>query len=318
MQTLHTTHFGIQRKIVANMTSESWETIPHVTYMYEPDVTDFMREYKKLNLNRSGADKITVNTLLLKTICEGLKAAPNMNAHLHFNRKLVRGTMETFSEIDISMPMLLPNGEMMTVKLPHCENKNLDELSACIRDISRRIEQTDLNEAMYEVSLDNTLTALRSGKFKQTVYRLIGSKTGKNKVKNLHGKVKRDYERIPQSDRLTKTDLEPGTVTVSNVGSNYRGQKGAISLLEIIPPQVSAFGVGAVQDKPVVVTDAFGNKHVEARQVLPICIAFDHRALDFGDIVPFLQTLDAIFEDPKVMHTWVDREKTQMFIPRHA
>ena len=46
MKTLNVTHFGIQRKIVANMTSESWETIPHVTYMYEPDVTDFMREYK--------------------------------------------------------------------------------------------------------------------------------------------------------------------------------------------------------------------------------------------------------------------------------
>lgn len=318
MKANHTTHFGIQRKIVANMTSESWETIPHVTYMYEPDVTDFMREYKKLNWNRSAADKITVNTLLLKTICEGLKAAPSMNAHLHFNRKLVRGTVESFSQIDISMPMLLPNGEMMTVKLPHCENKNLDALSGSVRDISRRIEKTDLNEAMYEVSLDNTLTALRSGKIMQTVYRLIGSKTGQNKVKNLHGKAKRDYESIPVSDRLTKADLEPGTVTVSNVGSNYRGQKGALSLLEIIPPQVCAFGVGAVQDKPVVITDAFGGKHIEARQILPICIAFDHRALDFGDIVPFLQTLDAIFENPQVIHSWVEREKAQMFIPRHA
>ena len=65
-------NFGIQRKIVANMTTESWETIPHVTYNYEPDVTDFMREYKKLNFNRKGADKITVNTLMLKVISDGL------------------------------------------------------------------------------------------------------------------------------------------------------------------------------------------------------------------------------------------------------
>ena len=33
MKKTNTIHFGIQRKIVANMTSESWETIPHVTYM---------------------------------------------------------------------------------------------------------------------------------------------------------------------------------------------------------------------------------------------------------------------------------------------
>lgn len=318
MQPKRTTHFGIQRKIVANMTSESWETIPHVTYMYEPDVTDFMREYKKLNLNRRAADRITVNTLLLKTICMGLQAAPNMNAHLHFRRKLVRGTLETFSEIDISMPMLMPNGEMMTVKLPHCESKNLDEISECVRDLSRRAAQSDLQQAMYEVSLDNTLTALRAGKIAQTVFRVIGSKTGRYKVKTLHGKAKREYTRIPATERLTKADLEPGTVTVSNVGSNYRGQKGALSLLEIVPPQVCAFGVGAVQDKPVVITDAFGRKQVEARQVLPICIAFDHRALDFGDIVPFLQTLDAIFENPKVIHTWVRQTGAQISFPRQA
>lgn len=310
MKTLKVTHFGIQRKIVANMTSESWETIPHVTYMYEPDVTEFMREYKKLNFDRSGADKISVNTLVLKVICEGLKAAPAMNAHIHFNRKLVRGEIKSFETIHISMPMILPNGEMMTVNLHNFENKNLDEMTAYIHDVARRAENTDLNEAMFEVSLDNTLTALRHGKIGQAVCRLIGSKTGKHKVHTLHGKAKRDYEAIPVSDRLTKSDLEQGTVTVSNIGSVYRGQKGACSLLEIIPPQVTAFGVGAVQDKPVVVCDAAGKKSVEARQVLPICIAFDHRALDFGDIVPFLQKLDGIFAHPQIMHTWKSREKS--------
>ena len=39
----HVTRFGIQRKIVANMTSESWKTIPHVCYTYEPDVTKFCK-----------------------------------------------------------------------------------------------------------------------------------------------------------------------------------------------------------------------------------------------------------------------------------
>ena len=35
----HITRFGIQRKIVANMTSESWRSIPHVSYIYEAGVT---------------------------------------------------------------------------------------------------------------------------------------------------------------------------------------------------------------------------------------------------------------------------------------
>lgn len=318
MKKTNTIHFGIQRKIVANMTSESWETIPHVTYMYEPDVTEFMKEYRKLNLDRSGKDKITVNTLMLKVISEGLKAAPVMNSHIRFNRKLVRGEINTFEDINISMPMILPNGEMMTVNLHNFESKNLDEMTEYIHDVARRAENSDLNEAMFEVSLDNTLTALKAGKIKQTLYRLIGSKTGKHKVKTLHGEAKRAYESIPATERLTKHDIEQGTVTISNIGSTYRGQRGATALLEIIPPQVCAFAVGAVQDKPVVITDALGNKKIEARQVLPLCIAFDHRALDFGDVVPFLQKLDYIFENPKIMHTWKGQEKNQKVVPLNA
>ena len=309
MKKTNTIHFGIQRKIVSNMTAESWETIPHVTYNYEPDVSAFMSEYKKLNFERSKEDKISVNTLMLKVITEGLKAAPIMNSHINFNRKLVRGEINTYEDINISMPMILPNGEMMTVNLHNFENKDLDEMSAEIKDVARRAENTNLNEAMFEVSLDNTITALKKGKIMQTVYRLIGSKTGKHKVKTLKGKAKKEYEAIPKNERLTKHDIEQGTVTVSNIGSTYRDQRGSTCLLEIIPPQVTAFAVGAVQDKPVVVTDSFGIKTIEARQVLPICIAFDHRAIDFGDIVPFLKRLDDIFENPEQIRNWVASEE---------
>lgn len=310
MKKTNTIHFGIQRKIVSNMTAESWETIPHVTYNYEPDVTAFMREYKRLNFGRDRNDKITINTLMLKVITEGLKDAPILNSHLNFNRKLVRGELNTYEDINISMPMILPNGEMMTINLHNFEDKNLDEMTAEIKDVTRRAENTDLNEVMFDVSLDNTITALKKGKIMQTVCRLIGSKTGKHRVKTLSGKAKKAYESIPVEDRLTKHDIEQGTTTISNIGSTYRQQRGSTCLLEIIPPQVTAFAVGAVQDKPVVVTNEFGKKEVEARQVLPICIAFDHRALDFGDIVPFLERLDDIFENPEQIHSWVSNNET--------
>ncbi len=309
MKKTNTIHFGIQRKIVSNMTAESWETIPHVTYNYEPDVTEFMREYKRLNLSRDEQNKITVNTLMLKVITEGLKAAPILNSHIDFNRKLVRGELNTFEDINISMPMILPNGEMMTVNLHNFENKNLDEMTQKIKDVYRRAENSDLNEVMFDVSLDNTLTSLKKGKIKQAIYRLIGSKTGKHKVKTLSGKAKKEYNKIPVEDRLTKHDIEQGTTTVSNIGSTYRQQKGSMCLLEIIPPQVTAFAVGAVQDKPVVVTDSFGKKEVAARQVLPICIAFDHRAIDFGDVVPFIERLDDIFENPSQIREWVSQSE---------
>ncbi len=298
MKTLNTEHFGIQRKIVANMTSESWRDIPHVSYMYEADVTELYDIYK--DMNAQYLTKITFNTLILKIITEGLKAAPQMNAHIKFNRKLVRGQINTFENIDISMPTILPNGKMMTVNLRNFENRNLDEMTAYINDVSRRAENTDLNEALFSVSLHDTLNGLKKGHLLKTVYRLIGSKTGKHRVKTLTGKAKKEYELIPETERLTAYDLQQGTVTVSNIGSTYLGQKGAMALLEIIPPQVCAFGVGAVQKKPVVTED----DKIEVRRVLPICIAFDHRALDFGEIVPFMKKLDEIFSAPEIIYSW--------------
>ncbi|MDD6728043.1 MAG: 2-oxo acid dehydrogenase subunit E2 [Eubacteriales bacterium] len=298
-------HFGIARKIVSNMTAESWETIPHAVVTYEADVTELFNEVKKLNADCTDKEKkITINTVMLKILCEGLKAAPKMNTHLFFNRKLVRGRLVYFDHIDISMPMILPSGEMMTVNMHDMGNKTLTEMTAAINDTARRARGSDMNEVMFEVSLDNTLNGLKEGKLLQAIRRLYGSKTGKHKVKTLGGKAKKDYYSIPTTERLTKHDIEQGTTTISNLGSVYREQKGFCALLEIIPPQTTAFAINSAQKRAVVVTDENGNDKVEPRLIMPITIAIDHRALDYGDIVPLMRRFDEIFADPSVVQSW--------------
>lgn len=298
---IKTTHFGIARKIVSNMTSESWEQIPHAVVTYEADLDSFIKVVKEINKDATKETKLTINTIMLRVIVEGLKACPALNAHINFNRRLVRGELTQFEEINISMPMLLGSGEMMTINLHDMHNKSITQMHAAINDCRRRANNSDMNEVMFEVSLDNTLNGLKKGKIVQTVNRLMGSKTGKHKVKTLHGKEKKKYYSIPVSDRLTKHDIEQGTITVSNLGSIYRDWKGACTLLEIIPPQVAAIGIGAAQRVPIV--DNNGN--ITAGTRLPITIAFDHRALDMGDIVPFMQKLDSIFASPEIIKSWV-------------
>lgn len=298
-------HFGIARKIVSNMTSESWETIPHATLTYEADVTDLLKEVKKLNEgNTDPAKKVTLNTVMLKIICEGLKAAPTMNTHIEFNRKLVRGCLKYYDHIDISMPMLLPTGEMMTVNMHDMGNKSLSQMTEAINDTIRRAKNSDMNEVMFEVSLDNTLQGLKKGKVLQAIRRLYGSKTGKHKVKTLTGKAKKDYYSIPATERLTKHDIEQGTTTISNLGSIYREHKGACALLEIIPPQTTAFAIDSIQKRPTVITNSEGKDEIAIRMILPITIAIDHRALDYGDVVPFMRKLDEIFADVSVIDDW--------------
>ena len=306
----NTEHFGLGRKIVANMTSESWKNIPHVAYNFEADITDLMRELKKINLTRSAENKITVNTLMLKVIAEGLKAAPAMNAHIDYNSFLVRGRIDTFEEINISIPMIMPDGRMMTVNVRGFEKMNLDEITEKINDVRRRMENTILDEAMYEVSFANTINELKKGRILKALGRLFGAKTGKHKIRLLTGEEKRKYQSVSSNDRLTGYDIEQGTVTVSNLGSLDRSLTGNATLLEIIPPQVAAFGIGAIQDKVACATDSCGVKSADFRKILPICIAFDHRALDFGDVIPFTRKCNEIFENPTIIHSWLDEKKT--------
>ena len=301
-------HFGIQRKMVAAMTTESWQNIPHVTYIYEPEISRFWNEYKKLNFGRSEEEKITFNTLMIKAITEGLKAAPLMNSHIEYNQKLIRGTIKTYEDINISMPTILPTGEMMTTTCRDFDKKNLDEMTDYIKDLRRRMEQSDLNEAMYTVSFNRTLNTVKQGKIIEALLRIFGAKTGKYKVKTLKGKAKKAYHSIPETERLGDNDIQQGTITISNIGSLDLHQRGAVALLEIIPPQVCAIAIGAVQKRPVVETDSHGHDTIKVGKVLPLCIAFDHRALDFGDIVPFTKKLDEIFAHPEIIHTWTDRK----------
>lgn len=294
-------HFGIARKIVSNMTAESWETIPHAVVSYEPEVTKFLDVIKEINRDKSKEERLTINTVMLRVIVEGIKACPAINAHINFNRRLVRGEVKTFENIDISMPMILKSGEMMTINMHGMESKSISQMRDAIADSSRRANNSDLNEVMFEVSLDNTLNGLKQGKISQTINRLIGSKTGKHKVKTLKGKAKKEYYSIPESDRLTKHDIEQGTITISNLGSVCRDWNGLCTILEIIPPQVCAIALGATQLVPIAEEDGT----VRTGYKLPMTIAFDHRALDMCDVVPFMNRLNEIFANPEIIKEWI-------------
>ena len=304
MKVIKSQYFGIQRKMVASITSESWKNVPHAAFVYEPRVDKLFDEYKKINKNRSEEDKITLNTVMLRVIVEGIKAAPEMNAHIKYDDRRAKGRVDVYENINISMTTILPNGEMMTTNLRDFQSKTIKEMSDYIKDLRERATKSNLTEALYRVSFNKTLETIKDGKLFQAGMRILTAKTGKNRVRHLTGKAKREYYKIPETERLGDKDIEQGTITVSNVGSLYLKQRGSVSLLEIIPPQVSVIGLGAVQEKPVVeVVD--GNKQVGIGKILPICIAFDHRAIDMGEVIPFIKKLDEIFENPEVINEWL-------------
>ncbi len=304
MQPVKTEHFGIQRKIVSNMTTQSWTEIPHAGPVVEFDVTELMSQFNILRNSGKLKYKLSINTLMLKAIALGLKESPKLNAHLEFNRHFVKGKLKYFDEVHFSIPMQLPNGEMMTINCHNFENKSLDEMTEYMMDVTRRIQNTNLTEAMFEVSMDNTITALKHGKIKTVVCRLLGAKLGKHRIKTLSGKAKKEYLSIPEADRITKKDIEQGTITVSNLGSIDRNRHGCCPMLEIIPPQTAAIALFAATDKPVVVTNDKGEKEIAIRTILPMTVMFDHRVCEYGDILGFLNKIQDICDNPEQIMEW--------------
>ncbi len=297
------TRFGIQRKIVANMTTESWQNIPHVSYQYEPDVTKFMEAFKEFQAthNTDEGPKITFNAVLLKAIAEAIENDPCINAHFHFEKGLVRGKVTEFDHIDMSVPWILPDGKMMTITMKDMGNKTLKEIAEYQADINRRLEKTVLVEALYSVSFHDTLEKLKKGHIIKAVKRIYGANTGRHKIIRLKGEEKKAYKAIPDCDKITRADLKQGTITVSNVGADTRGLSGQIAMLMIIPPQVCVIGIGTLQRKPVVVKNENGEEEIVIRTILPMNIVFDHRVLDFGEVRPFLTKMEEFFQNPELV-----------------
>lgn len=296
--------FDLQRKVVSHMTTMSWKNIPHVSYLYEPDITEFYNEFSILTKKRNEKDKkISLNTILLKAIIEGLKAAPELNSWIEYNHRKGEGSIRLCNNINISLPWLLPDGRMITPVISNVESMTLEALSNTIFEMGKKIKNTNVDELLYQAVISDTFQELKKFRF-GIIRRVLASKISFHPTNGLSGKEKKDYYKTSAFHRLSENNLVSGTVTVSNIGSLYKEQRGYFGILEIIPPQIFAIGLGAIQERPGVYVCEDGHKEIGIRKVLPMCLAFDHRAIDFNTLVPFMKKLDEIFANPDIIQNW--------------
>jgi len=286
------------------MTSSSWRTVPHVSFVYEPDVTEFIKVFKHRNEDTVKYEyKSTLNTVVLKIIAEGLKKAPTLNAFVDYTHDKGEGNVIIKKEINIAILWLLADGRMITPTILDCGNKSLSQITDDVAEIKRKIENTDVNELLFSVIRNDTVNEIKKLNF-NILKRIIAGKITKHPVKGLSGKGKEHYYHVGKEDRLTKEDLLSATVSVSNIGSLYKDLKGHFNMLQIIPPQIFAVGVSALQEKPGVYTDSSGAKAIGVRNYLPMTIVFDHRPVDFNALIPFIEECDEIFKNPERMNEW--------------
>ncbi|GIV95443.1 MAG: dihydrolipoamide acetyltransferase component of pyruvate dehydrogenase complex [Herpetosiphonaceae bacterium] len=97
-----------------------------------------------------------------------------------------------------------------------------------------------------------------------------------------------------RSRRLQQNDVEGGTFTITN-----HGVSGSIFAMPIInQPQAAILGVGAIQKRPVVITQ----HGVDAIAIRPMCylsLTFDHRLIDGATADQFLAVIKRELEEWK-------------------
>ena len=102
--------------------------------------------------------------------------------------------------------------------------------------------------------------------------------------------LSRELQDLTQKTRERKIGLEElqgGTFTISNQGSIGGSHFTPI----IYAPQVAILGVGQGQNKAVVV-----DGKIAVRNMLPLCLAYDHRVLDGANAVRFLKDVIAALQ----------------------
>ncbi|MFP4501608.1 MAG: 2-oxo acid dehydrogenase subunit E2 [Candidatus Hydrogenedentota bacterium] len=294
-----TSYFDIQRRVAAHKTQESWDEIPHVSLVLELDMTHLLAFRRKLlGSPEFAGTRFTINTLLLKVLAESLRESPRMHAFVGYSRGASTGRVTVLEDINIAIPMLLPSGETITPVLHQVDKKPLRELCAAMEDLKRRVDNTNASLLLFEAGRRDTYQNLFEGRF-GVLRRLFSAYLGKGRLHLPPRKEQRAHLQIPATDRVTPDDLTSATVLVSNIGNAVPGMRLNVGLLEVIRPQTTAIAVTPIRKQPVVVTDENGNDRVAIREVCPITVCCDHRAVDFFHIEGFFKKAVAISEEPE-------------------
>ncbi|RYL93113.1 2-oxoglutarate dehydrogenase complex dihydrolipoyllysine-residue succinyltransferase [Sporolactobacillus sp. THM7-4] len=106
----------------------------------------------------------------------------------------------------------------------------------------------------------------------------------------------KDLATKARTNRLTLSDLQGGTFTITNGGTF-----GSLLSTPIInAPQVGILGMHGIKKRPVAVSTPEGDK-IEIRPMMYIALSYDHRIVDGSEAVQFLVKVKTLLEDPETL-----------------
>lgn len=292
-------HFGLRGRVSGYILTKAQQNNPTCGYNYEADITKLWDEFNKL---KDSCDyHLSFNTVMMRVLVEGLKAAPVLNSHINFNCTSSCGTLILKKHIDIAMPVILETGETFPIKVRNTEEKTLKELALQIDSLIEKLQNTDVDRVLFDVITQRTVGLMLNGAVIPTIAQTVTGYVGKHKVAKLSGLL----ESSPRDDEhLLMEDLNEGSVCLTNWGMLYDGLSGNVTYTPLLYPQTFLMAMGCVRDREYAFRNEKGEVDIGVKKELPITLMFDHRIGGFNDVMPFIKKLDEIFKNPEIIKEW--------------
>ena len=141
------------RKITADNTTRSWQTIPHVTQFDNADVTaleDFRQKFGK-RVEKAGG-KLTVTAMLLKIVARALETFPRFNASLDSQTKEIvyKHYVNVGVAVDTDRGLLVP-------VIKDVDKKSITDLALELADVagrarSKKIKPDEMDGGNFTIS----------------------------------------------------------------------------------------------------------------------------------------------------------------------
>ncbi len=211
------------RQAIARSTAQSLFTAPHVTTMWDVDMTTVIanRKAQKKEFEKAGVN-LTVTAYLIEAAIAGLKAVPAANASWSDEGVIIK----RYYNIGMAVAQPIDENGLGGLIVPVIKNAG------------------DLN--------------------------LMGIARAVN-----------DLAEKARKNQLRSEDLQDGTFTLSNYGTSGSRFQTPI----IVQPQVGILGTGAIEKRPVVVSngsplEANTGDYLTFKPMMTLGFSYDHRVLD--------------------------------------
>ena len=130
------------RQGIARATSQSKNGTPHFYITIEIDMTDAMALRSQINQKFEGAQRVSVNDMVLKATVESLKKHSGLNASYRGDH------LETYPYIHLGMAIATEQG-LMVPAIVNAQDKSLTDLAEATKDLAERAGQGRLRQEEY-------------------------------------------------------------------------------------------------------------------------------------------------------------------------